>query len=207
MVITLHIVLMPTHKGCISAQTLLMLSTHHCNTCTMSNNSILARVIAEAAINHVVADLIKQKEGLKRVPKKDKNKNKSPYEAAIASLQENRVVISVAAHQKRVSRALKKLNKSNVVEINVAVSISSDVSSITQPPTSSTPTVIDIGPFINSATSAHSNGAGHPKGSSNVKKRDDAAKLAKCKDVMAVLYDSKHKNRKAEGFQRVEQTS
>ena len=50
----------------------------------------------------------------------------------------------MSALQKSISRALKKLDESNVVEINVAVSISSDVSSITQPTTSSTPTVTEL---------------------------------------------------------------
>ncbi|KAL3773882.1 hypothetical protein ACHAWO_007202 [Cyclotella atomus] len=146
----------------------------------------------------------------------DKKTNTNPYQVAIDLLQARGVNISLAALKQRVSRANRMQNKPVVQEVNVGVSPSTAVSTLT--PTTATPptdvpnvappnylaptsvTASDIQADINQTAtdSATASKAGCPKGTTNAKKAEDKAKLTRCIEMISIMYHSERQNVKAE---------
>jgi hypothetical protein len=97
----------------------------------------LNKQIDHEIINAVVKSLIAQKKPGKKMSRIDKKTNTNPYQVAIDLLQARGVNISLAALKQRVSRANRMQNKPVVQEVNVGVSPSTAVSTLT--PTTATP--------------------------------------------------------------------
>lgn len=172
-----------------------------------STTSDLDKQLEEIIIKSVVDDLIKQKQGLtagKRIAKKDKNTNTNPYEVALKHLAKRGINnINAAALHKRVSRALKKQKSSTVDELVIVASPATHVSSLSSPSFDGTQNPTEVQDAQSNISAPSSYKGGRPKGSTNAKKRLDATNLAKCVDMISFLYDSKRKNRKADGFEKV----
>ena len=152
--------------------------------------------IIDTVVSNLVSQINKLGNGRQRIDRKHR-----PYQTALNYLQRKGIVISKVALKTRVSRALKKQCKQIVAEVNVASSPSSSASTLTSSPTAVSTTSTEI-PNNNSAatvasdppTTSAASKPGRPKGSTKQKKAENAAKRAKCIDMIAHMYEIEKRN-------------